>query len=677
MELENIDTEPVVKDAVADDVRPSVLIARSPIPKLDRPTFSYQRPSPNNKKTDPAHFHEGEYNFVDIGLAEDTDSLLYQANFKRLALGIKAGWSFASRDQKNLDYIKRRISEIEMAQGQTFWSLIVEILSNLFRYHNCFLIKARDKSASSGKVRTTSSGDMIPVAGYFVASPETMRFKVGKNYNIIAYKHIMPDGRSKIFPAEDVVHFHVYRKTHHLTGTPSWIPVLDDVMALRRIEEHVENLVYQHIYPLYQYRIGTENKPMKRFEDGATEIDIVKKRIQDMPSDGMIFTPERHEILPLTSASRAVRAEGFLDHFKKRVVAGSGMSQLDFGDGDTSNRSTADSMSKLASDNVKFYQQNLSDTINFEIVRELMAEATFQYDHSDEATRVEMVFNEIDLEAQIKMQNHFMLLYQGNVHTESEMRKNMGKDPLTDEHRDDMHLQRIDKQKADWNAQANIDKVNAQAQNKQQPTNQHGTKSGPSGRKSSVEDSRVSETYTQLAEDVKQLRGRSNINVGYVGSVFRTTAERLKRLISPELEDAAYRGIKGYPLTQKLRLKLQSIATVVKEEAFEDIDKLLRQASVQTISQLITKTEDSFAIDKLSYRIDFIEKTKIHKTYILAKAAAMKENGVSYVRVIASQDSDHYHTYDGLVIELKGSVPTDLPPFRPNCECDIEEVPNV
>lgn len=678
MEMKEIDLEAApVQEKKIEDAKPDVFIMKT-VKVLNRPTFTYNRPAQNNNKSDTSPFHEAEYNFVDIGLAEDTDSILYQANFKRLALGIKAGWAFASRDQKNLDYIKRRISEIEVAQNQTFWALVVEILSNLFRYHNCFLIKSRDKESSSGKTRQTSKGELLPVAGYFVASPETMRFKVGKNYNIAAYKHNMPDGRFKIFAPEDVIHFHIYRKTHHMTGTPSWIPVLDDIAALRRIEEHVENLVYQHIYPLFQYKIGTEDKPMKKFEDGLTEIDIVKRKIQDMPSDGMIFTPERHEITGLSSQVRTIRAEGFLQHFKSRVIAGTGMSQLDFGDGDTSNRSTADSMSKLATDNVKFYQMNLADTVNFELVRELMAEATFQYDHSDEEKKVELVFNEIDLESQIKMQNHYMLLYQGNVHSEGETRKHMGKDPFSEENREDLHLNRVDKLKAEWQAEADVNKVKAQAQNRQQPANQHGKKSGPSGRKSSVEKDNAMQPYRQLAEDLQSLKGRANINASYVGSIFVSTSERIKKNFESQILSSVFQGARNYPITPVLRIQMDVITRVTKEEAAQDIDRLMRQASVQTISELLSREEkDDLMIDKLEFRLRFIENTLTHKAYLLTKIAAMKSAGVKSARIVANPDSERHGNLNGLVIELNTLNPMDLPILSSvNCECDIEEATN-
>ena len=660
------------RDLVAGPEKPSINLIQATPPVLKRPTFTYRFPANFGKAKSDSDFYRAEYDFVEIGMAEDTDSFIYQANFKKLALAIKAGWTFVSKDQTALDYIRRRIAEIEIAQGQTFWSLFVEIISCLLRNHNCFLIKARNSDASSGRVRKVDGQPVQPVAGYFVAAPNTMQFKIGKDNNIKAYKHVMPDGRWKIFPAEDVIHFHVYRKTHNLAGTPAWVPVLEDIIALRRIEEHVENLIYQHIYPLYQYKVGSEKFPCERYQDGLTEVDVVQAKINSMPTDGMLVTPERHEIKGLGAESRALRAETYLEYFKKRVIGGSGLSELDFGFGDTANRSTADTMSKLAIDNVKFYQQNVANTINFEIVRELMLESTLNYDHSKDETRVELQFNEIDVDSQMKLQNHYMLQYQGNVVTESEARKHIGKEPLADSSREDLHLMRIDKQKADWAAAAEIDKAHAVAANRQQPANQHGKALGPTKKKSSVErDGAAQEVYSQLAQDIRRVNPQA-VNLGFVNQLFLASADRAKALFHTAVNGSVIRGSNGYPLTVQLRQELNSVASRMNKEFDKDIDKLFKDASTQTSADLLTgKDRERLAIDTLEYRVRFIERTILHQAYVLAKVAAMKLNGIQRVKVVANPEGEDYSIWNNVVIDLAGVSPEDLPPFHPNCTCDL------
>ena len=102
------------------------------------------------------------------------------------------------------------------------------------------------------------------------------------------------------------------------------------------------------------------------------------------------------------------------------------------------------------------------------------------------------------------------------------------------------------------------------------------------------------------------------------------------------------------------------------------MDRLFREASIETQVQLIEKDNDRLAIDVLEYRIRFIEKTLIHKAYILGKVAAMRRNGVQRAVVKADPEGEDYQIWHNIVIDLNDISPENLPPYHPNCECDIE-----
>jgi hypothetical protein len=309
-----------------------------------------------------------------------------------------------------------------------------------------------------------------------------------------------------------------------------------------------------------------------------------------------------------------------------------------------------------------------------------MAESTFSYDGSDDEQRIELQFNEVDVESQIKLQNHYMLMYQGHTLTESEMRKHVGKDPLSDVHREDTYLQRIEKQKADWSAQAEVDKAHAVAANRQQPTNQHKKLSGPTKKKSMLEkDSVVEEIYEGLISDLKKLNSE-NINVDYINHLFLATRDRIKRRIRSKIENSGVRGLSSFPLTFQLQLELQAITSVVFRNTERDIDRLFREAAVKTIAQLSSKDYQALAIEILQYRIRFIEKTRSHQTYILSKIAAMRANRVSLARISCNPDGEHYNVWHDVVIDLTNITPGNMPELfnRPNCECDLSpEVTNA
>lgn len=640
---------------------------------VKRPSMTYVEPSAGSANSDEGYYW-GEYPLVDIGAAEDTDSYVFQANFKKLALAMKEGWSWTGKNKASVDYIKKRVSQIEHAQGQTFRSLLIELVGTVLRYHAAYIIKARNEEKSGGLIRRQGKKRLLPVAGYFVASPVTIMRKVGKDNKVKSYKHVMPDGRYVILRPEDVIPVYVNKKPHFLSPTPPWHPVIEDIQALRRIEEHIENLIYQHLYPLYQYVVGTEALPMRRYEDGSTEVDVVRLELRDMPSDGMLVTPERHAIKGLGSESRALRAEVYVQHFKNRVITGSGMSQLDFGEGDTANRATADSMSKLAVGNVKFYQQCVADTINFEVIRELLLESTFQFDPLAEENIVELQFTEIDHEAQIKLQNHYMLLYQSNLISRTEARLLCGWEGEMEDEDSFSSNVTVPEMKAQGEiAAANKppEQNNGAAKNKQQPTNQHGANTGPAKRKSSTErDGVANMLYGNLVSDLRNLNRRV-LNLGAINQLFMSTETSIKSNFKSEIEKAVMDGVRGYVLTGELLQRVRAISDSVFQDFQRDVERLFREASRKTMAELTAGVFDDLAVERLRFRIRFIEDTVLQKAFIRARVQAMRNSGEK-VGVIKSQPGgEDFDTWNNVRVDLTSVTIEDLPPFHPNCKCII------
>jgi len=124
--------------------------------------------------------------------------------------------------------------------------------AGLVKKSNTFLVKVRKEAASGGKSRTKPGTDTIlePVAGYFIAPAETMEVDADQFGRIRRWKQRMPDGQFKTFRPDDVVHFLFNQKEGLLFGTPTIVPVIDDIRALRKIEENVELLIYQHLFPV-------------------------------------------------------------------------------------------------------------------------------------------------------------------------------------------------------------------------------------------------------------------------------------------------------------------------------------------------------------------------------------------------------------------------------------------
>ncbi len=307
--------------------------ALSKIPQLTPVTMSYAQTYSGGR----GMYSPAEYDLAEIGVIEDVDGYVAQAFQKKLGLMFKEGFEFVSRNKKLLKYYDDRLAQIARASNIPTSELLRRVCSSLIRVSNAFLVKVRKEDISGGQAHTNANGKTLkPIAAYFPAAPETMRVDIDQDTGKIrGWRHQLPNGNKyKDFPAEDVIHFTINKREGFIFGTPTLIPVIDDIRALRQIEENIELLVYQHLFPLFHYIVGTETAPAGYTESGDREIDIAKREIRYMPSEGGIITPERHEIKILGAENKALRAEVYVEHFKKRVIAGLGISSVDLGEGD-------------------------------------------------------------------------------------------------------------------------------------------------------------------------------------------------------------------------------------------------------------------------------------------------------------------------------------------------------
>lgn len=415
------DEVPEIKAAIPDTKKPTL------IPKVPDPTLNYVSVRSQGRGA----FKTSEYNLAEIGRIEDTDSYVRQSFDKKVGLLLKEGWDFVGPNLRTIRYIKARFSQIAQASSIPTEQLFRDIASAVIRKSNCFIIKVRDVKASGGRVRSEvgKTASIKPVAAYFIAPAETMEYEMTNN-KITKWRQCMPDGSIEEYNPRDVVHIYFDRKEGFIFGTPTLIPVIDDIRALRKIEENIELLVYQHLFPLFQYKVGTDQFPASTTETGEREIDVVRREIMYMPSEGGIVTPHTHEITAIGAEGRALRADGYLTHFKKRVFSGLGVSAVDMGEGETANRATADNMSRNLVDAVKDIQKVLEVAINEFLIKELLLESTFGESILDEENLVSLKFKEVDTTDKIKKEAHAADLFAKDIVTHDEARRVLGLEPL-------------------------------------------------------------------------------------------------------------------------------------------------------------------------------------------------------------------------------------------------------
>jgi hypothetical protein len=382
-----------------------------------------------------ATFEPAPYDFDRIMQASDTDSYVKQALFKYKELFWKEGWKIAGENPEAVAYLYERIDFMEMAMKRPFLDFLTEISDQLFKYANAFIVKARGDISDYFPRTLNSMNGGQPVVGYYLIPTEQVRILRDKFNRPKSYQQATdpltysPTERDPVWTADRVVHMHIDRKTGRAFGTPFLSSVLDDIIALRQMEEDIQNLVHRELFPLYKYKIGTPEQPAE-----PDEIDKAASEIENMRAEGGLIIPHRHDIDVVNSGNAGLDASKYLEHFKERVAVGLGVAPHHLGmmmNG--GNRSVTDRLDTALYDKIKQYQKLFAEMVRVNIFNELLLEGGFDPITNPMedgiSDRCYFKFNEIDVDTQVKKETHIIQKYVNNIIGLTEARIELGIDP--------------------------------------------------------------------------------------------------------------------------------------------------------------------------------------------------------------------------------------------------------
>ena len=664
--------------------------------------------------TSRANFTPPEYDLGEIGLVEDVDSYVRQGHRKKVGLGFKEGWDLVGRDSDTLTYIKQRFVQLARSQNKPWRIILRELFTDLVRLSNAFLVKVRDSTVSGGHPRQEGTKMLDPVAAYFIMPAETVSLKKDTNGKVTAIKQTI-GSEEKTFRPEDVIHFTIDRKTGFSWGTPILVPVLEDIRVLRRIEENIDLLVHQNLFPLFQYIVGTEERPAGTNPDGSTEVDVVRTELEYMPPEGMIVTPERHKVQMIGAEGRALRAEGYLTHFKERVFAGQGMSSVDFGEGGTANRATASTLSDNIRDDVKSLQEDFESQVDFFVLQELLLEGKFSFDPLEEDHIVRLVFREVDKTAQIAYENHVAQMFAQHVINEDEARMAIGKDPVSVDDEDwrsksfwrlveepkalilagdesylglaaaDNPMTSLQPEQVEEGRKTKVKETEAKkpsiGENRGQragaardrPSNQHGTRFGPKAKKDfRIEDSFLMEAWETLLSDVKAYK-QEGVFQEWIKRVIdawtTNTGEKLNRSVRRRFLEGFRDGgltLFNYDLSGQ-SASVEGHAAIYLQKLTGDLsNRLGRLEGGEDISRMMSILEIS------RNRVEAIYVSERNRAYNYGRLVCYRKRGFKkghFAPVAGTCDICKEKAaleYDLALLSID-----DLAPFHPYCDCKL------
>lgn len=447
------------------------------LPNTTRPRRRVGKPTLSYSTTTTPHggrhifFEKSEYDLSEIARAGDTESYVRLAFDQLTARIMREPWHIKGNNDRTVAYVFQRIREMELATNKTFTDLLRKIVRNLVQYSNAFIVKVRSSDQSSGNVVRRYGRDLVPVVGLFSADPTSMEVRRDKNGNVQQWRQWIHGVDKRTFRRENVVHIAYAQRDGFAFGTPWIVPALDDIRALRRIEELTEILVGKFAFPLYHYKVGTEANPAQEFDNGMSEVDTVRAEIEYMPAEGAIVTPERHEIMAVNPSP--VNIQPYLKYFEERVLTGLRVSSVDSGRGNTSNRSTAGFMRAAKDDLAKDMQDVLCDAITFFIFDEWLEEGRFPV---TEENRVQLWWPPIDPEEQRLREAHAALMFQSDLLSETEARMLFGRQAITENQRQEMFSELHTKPQLEMQQQFKMQQQEqmARLRNVNQPQNQNG-----------------------------------------------------------------------------------------------------------------------------------------------------------------------------------------------------------
>lgn len=403
-----------------------------------------------------ANFEDPPYDFDRITKAIDTDSYAKNSFAKYRELFWKEGWTIVGENQEAIDYLYQRIDYMEVAMGRPFQDFLIDIADQLFRYHNVFIIKSRaDQIAETFPGDVDSDQPKGPIIGYYLVPTESVqilrdkynrprwyRQRISSNLGFLRANTGNTSVVDPTWNANEVIHMYRDRKPGRAFGTPFLTAALDDLIALRQVEEDYLNLIHRELFPLYKYTIGDQEHPAE-----PDEIDQAVLELESLRTEGGLVLPFRHNVEIIGSEGKVLEISGFLNHIKTRVAVGLGvfphhLGMVDFAG---ANRDMTDRLDTALYDRIKEYQRYFADCVRMFVFDELLREGGFDPMANPKLNGVSdrciMKFNEIDVDTQVKKENHTLQKVTSNLETIGEGRQAIGRTPQLPEHDTMMAMQ--------------------------------------------------------------------------------------------------------------------------------------------------------------------------------------------------------------------------------------------
>lgn len=422
-----------------------------------------------------------QFDFNEIDRVTQLEPMVMRAFYTIVSLVINNnGFRFEGENPRSVAWVVKRLDELTFSVGGTgsIQKMMRSIVENVVKKSNALIWLRRERDGAQykypgGKRRTPRAIEII--------DPSMINVVRNTNSGRIEGYHLSTESDSRKIMRSDIHHIRYQQVTQdHWFGCPMILPVLNDIIALRHMEEMVHMAMGKATFPIYHIAIGDEKGEIRPQIHGTrgtdNEVNTAKAEWEGMAPEGAIFTPGYYRIQVVQPKSVA-DFDPYLKWYRERIVMGLMADGPTMGFGETANRDTSNTMTQNLINKVKDIQCHISDQINTGLIRELLLEGNFRPIGTD---AVHLVWDEVDLEAMMNKNNHTLALFQGSLLTFDEARKQMGLDPMTES---DINTKTYQPHLAKFQAQVKAAGQQNAVANRNRPTNQSGTRSAAASRR--------------------------------------------------------------------------------------------------------------------------------------------------------------------------------------------------
>lgn len=387
------------------------------------------------------NFEESPFDLERVSQAINTDSYARAAFAKYRELFWKEGWDIVGENQQAVDYLWQRIDFFEEVMQVPFQKFLGDLFDQYIRFGNVFVAKVRNDLNALFPSSLMAPPGMKPVVGYDILPTEFIHIRRDKHNKPLKYRQAIDKSilvaqttaTEPTWDAKQVIHLHYDKQPGHAFGTPFVVVALDDIVSLRQIEEDILNLVHRELFPVYAFKIGTDNIPAE-----PDEITQAMNEIEAMRTESAIVMPHRYDVEVIGTGDKALDASEYLSHFRERVATGLGVypHHLGMGSG-AANRAVTDRLDTMLYDRIKYFQKDFAELIRFHFFSEWLREGGFDPmvnpRLSGASDRCVFKFREIDVDTQIKKESHVLGKATANLQGIPESRLEIGREPDLDD----------------------------------------------------------------------------------------------------------------------------------------------------------------------------------------------------------------------------------------------------